>query len=137
MNCCTENVDEDTENAVDEEIGKWIVESAKRTSLSYNADIIYDHAAIYFDFGVFMKEFIIHLLHPLFCFIDPTMHGYYLRKPLYIFLIHFNGILIVLLIIASYQAGSVTALDRTEWLLPFLCFVLHRSSCPTVREEVH
>ena len=84
-----------------------------------------------------MKEFIMHLVHPLFICVDPIMHGYYNRNPYYFFLIHGIGPLIVLLIIASYQAGSVTAIDRTEWLLPFLCFVLHRSSVSLKYASLH
>ena len=131
MSCCTAGCSEISapEGQVDEEIGKWLVRDAKRgTFLADVNDIVYDHASVYFDFLVFLKEFFIHLLHPLFIWVDPIMHSFKVTNPTIVFLVHLNGPMVILLIVASYKSGPGTNVERTEWILPLLCYVLHRLS---------
>merc|ERR1719421_2109133 len=74
------------------------------TGKSVQEHVLYTSYSVYFNYEIFVKEFIVNMFHPFFTFwVDPYMHSFNnWSNPLSILYLHGIPVLTVLIVISAY-----------------------------------
>ena len=97
--------------------------------------LLYTSYSVYFSYEIFVREFLLNVLHPYFSFyIDPYMHSYYTSNPIVVLYITGVPIFVSLLALSTQFSSDI---ENTEFVLPILMFILHKVAVALKYASLH